>query len=63
MSVPIRKVSKAVQAELDALPTTYKKIKYLQKEGWKEAEVARFLNLSSYQHAYNEFRRYAKQPR
>lgn len=62
MSIPVRKVSKAVQVELDALPTVYKRIKYLQKEGWSRADVARKLG-TTYQHVNNEWERTAKNPR
>ena len=53
MTIPVRKVSKAVQSELDALPTTVARIRYLTKEGWETADIARKLG-KLYQHVWNE---------
>lgn len=62
MTKEVRKVSKDVQAKLDAMPTTCKKVWYLRAEGWEIADIARFLGIS-YQHANNESNRTAKNPR
>ena len=62
MAVPIRKVTKSVQADLDALPTVCKRVWYLKALGWEVADIARKLGIT-YHHAYNEFGRTAKNPR
>ncbi len=59
MAVAVKKVSKTVQAELDALPTTAARIRYLAGKDWAVADIARKLGVI-YQHAWNESHRTLK---
>ena len=56
MTVPVIKVTKQVQTDLDNLPTTFGRIKYLTALGWDKADIARKLGIL-YQHVWNEQQR------
>ncbi len=59
MTVAVRKVSKTIQTELDALPTTAARIRYLSGKEWSVGDIARKLGII-YQHAWNESHRVLK---
>ncbi len=59
MTIAVLKVSKAVQDKLDGFETTVQRIRYLTKEGWSTADIARKIG-KLYQHVWNEQHRLAK---